>query len=431
LKEVLRDVLKSLLLATLIGLAGGGVHGWIGAVLALLAYALFRLVRHTIYLRRLIDWARTNPYTPPPEGGGSWGDAFFALNKRMRQTAEQRDQLELALERFRQVAEALPDGVMILDGNRHIEWMNMHAEAALGLHTQSDTGARLTHLVREPEVVNYLDQGDYGKALDFQTSRNPGHRLQLQLAPFSAGRQLLIVRDVTQLEALATMRRDFVANVSHELKTPLTVTLGFLETLQDGLHDTPPEELQRYLALATEQARRMQHLIDDLLTLSSLQTDAQPAEEDVAVGALLNEIRAETQALSAGRHTIHLDVAAASRLLGSERELHSAFGNLASNAVRYTPDGGSIRLKWRELPSGGGEFCVHDSGIGIPAEHLHRLTERFYRVDRGRSRDSGGTGLGLAIVKHVLERHNATLQISSSPGDGSKFCVEFPPHRVR
>lgn len=431
MKDTLGDVLKILLLAGVLALAGALVRGWTGALLAILAYAVFGMARHAIYLRKLVAWARQTNSMPPPDGRGLWGDAFYALNKRMHQAADQREQLAQALERFRQVAEALPDGVMILGADRYIEWMNTHAESSLGLHAQSDTGARLTNLVREPELINYLDQGDYGKALEIKISRNPGHFLQLQLAPFSQGRQMLIVRDVTQMEALATMRRDFVANVSHELKTPLTVTLGFLETIRDGLHDTPPEELRRYLGLATEQARRMEHLIDDLLTLSSLQTDASPAEEDVAVDSLLSEVLAETRSLSAGRHVIGLDVAAAARLRGSERELHSAFVNLASNAVRYTPDGGAIALRWRVPPEGGGEFCVEDSGIGIAPEHVGRLTERFYRVDRGRSRDSGGTGLGLAIVKHVLERHNATLRVSSRPGEGSKFCVQFPQHRVR
>jgi two-component system phosphate regulon sensor histidine kinase PhoR len=228
------------------------------------------------------------------------------------------------------------------------------------------------------------------------------------------------------------MRRDFVANVSHELKTPLTVTLGFVETALEALDDTPPQEIAHYLQTAAEQARRMQQLIDDLLTLSSLETDSPPPLEDpVDAAALLQDVFMEVQALSAGRHRIRVENQGPRGLLGSTRELRSAFANLAGNAVRYTPDGGEIVLNWSAEGSAGGRFSVRDSGIGIAAEHLPRLTERFYRVDRGRSREAGGTGLGLAIVKHVLERHQAVLQIESEPGRGSRFSAVFPAHRIQ
>jgi two-component system phosphate regulon sensor histidine kinase PhoR len=322
---------------------------------------------------------------------------------------------------------------MILDGHRTIEWMNLQAEVCLGLKASIDTGSRITHLLREPEFLAYLDGTDQRSApLELHTRRNPGRSLLVQAAPFAAGRTLLLVRDVTQLQKLATMRRDFVANVSHELKTPLTVTLGFIETAQDALHDTPPAEIAAYLATAGEQARRMRQLIEDLLTLSALETDAPPPlEERVSVAALLEEILQEVRALSAGRHRITLENTGPAWLLGSVRELRSAFANLAGNAVRYSPDGGDITLGWRVDGESGACFSVRDSGIGIAAEHLPRLTERFYRVDRGRSREAGGTGLGLAIVKHVLERHQATLRIESAPGRGSIFGVAFPAHRVQ
>jgi two-component system phosphate regulon sensor histidine kinase PhoR len=322
--------------------------------------------------------------------------------------------------------------VIILDGHRAIEWMNLQAEVCLGLKGSVDTGSRITHLLREPEFLDYLDSPDHrGVPLQLHTQRNPGRSLQLQAAPFAAGRTLLLVRDVTQLQKLATMRRDFVANVSHELKTPLTVTLGFVETALDALDDTPPQEIAQYLQTAAEQARRMQRLIDDLLTLSSLETDSPPLEEPIDAAALLTDICQEVQALSAGRHHITLENQGPRGLLGSARELRSAFANLAGNAVRYTPDGGEIVLRWSAEDSGGGGFSVRDSGIGIAREHLPRLTERFYRVDRGRSREAGGTGLGLAIVKHVLERHQAALQIESGPGRGSVFSAVFPPHRIQ
>jgi len=241
---------------------------------------------------------------------------------------------------------------------------------------------------------------------------------------------MLLVRDITQMERLETMRRDFVANVSHELKTPLTVVSGFVETLEDGWQDMQPEEIRHFLALAGEQAARMRRLIEDLLTLSALETDAPPLEEEVDMPAILAEIREEAQVLSSGRHTISLDNQGPDRLLGNAGEIRSALANLASNAVRYTPGGGRIDLHWQQTADGGAAFVVADTGIGIEDRHLPRLTERFYRVDRGRSRETGGTGLGLAIVKHVLERHGARLAIESRPGQGSCFTAQFPSRRV-
>jgi two-component system phosphate regulon sensor histidine kinase PhoR len=323
--------------------------------------------------------------------------------------------------------------VVILDGHRAIEWMNVQAEACFGLKASVDTGSRITHLLREPEFLEYLDSADHrGVPLELQTQRNPGRSLQVQAAPFAAGRTLLLVRDVTQLQKLATMRRDFVANVSHELKTPLTVTLGFVETALEVLHDTPPQEIAQYLQTAAEQAQRMQQLIDDLLTLSSLETDSPPPLADpIDAAELLADVCREVQALSAGRHRITLENDGPCGLLGSGRALRSAFANLAGNAVRYSPQGGEILLSWSGAGEGGARFSVSDHGIGISREHLPRLTERFYRVDRGRSREAGGTGLGLAIVKHVLERHQAALQIESEPGQGSRFSAVFPSHRVQ
>ncbi|OHC66843.1 MAG: phosphate regulon sensor histidine kinase PhoR [Rhodocyclales bacterium RIFCSPLOWO2_02_FULL_63_24] len=401
-------------------------------MMALVVVAFFFL-RQLWMVLRLIQWAACPLGTPTPSASGAWGAVFDALHKRGRLASAEREQATQELDRFRRAAEALPDGVMILDGHRAIEWMNLHAEACLGLKGSVDTGSRITHLLREPEFLEYLDSPDHrGVPLELHTQRNPGRSLQIQAAPFAAGRTLLLVRDVTQLQKLATMRRDFVANVSHELKTPLTVTLGFVETALEALQDTPPQEIAHYLHTAAEQARRMQQLIDDLLTLSSLETDSPPPLEDpVDIAALLADIRQEVEALSAGRHRITLENQGPRGLLGSARELRSAFANLAVNAVRYTPDGGDIVLRWSLEGTSSGRFSVRDSGIGIAAQHLPRLTERFYRVDRGRSREAGGTGLGLAIVKHVLERHQATLQVESELGRGSRFSAVFPPHRIQ
>ncbi len=433
MNAVLRELLTALALAALTALGGWFAAGERGAaIMALAAVGIFFL-RQLWLVVRLIHWARCPLGTPTPSASGAWGAAFEALHQRGRLASAEREQATQELDRFRRAAEALPDGVMILDGHRAIEWMNLHAEACLGLKSSVDTGSRITHLLREPEFLAYLDSPDHrGAPLELHTQRNPGRSLQVQAAPFAAGRTLLLVRDVTQLQKLATMRRDFVANVSHELKTPLTVTLGFVETAQDALHDAPPPEIARYLQTAADQARRMQQLIDDLLTLSALETDAPPPLEDrIEVAALLEDVRQEISTLSGGRHRIALESTGPAWLLGSARELRSAFANLAGNAVRYTPQGGAVTLQWSVDGTSGARFAVQDNGIGIAREHLPRLTERFYRVDRGRSREAGGTGLGLAIVKHVLERHQAVLQINSEPGRGSVFSAVFPPHRVQ
>jgi two-component system phosphate regulon sensor histidine kinase PhoR len=432
-KAVLAEFLVAVLLTMLATLAGWFAAGERGANLLLLAAIVFFFLRQLWMVLRLLHWAASPLGTPTPSASGAWGAAFEALHRRARLASAAREQATSELARFRRAAEALPDGVMILDGHRAIEWMNVQAEACFGLKASVDTGSRITHLLREPAFLEYLDSPEHrGVPLELQTQRNPGRNLQVQAAPFAAGRTLLLVRDVTQLEKLATMRRDFVANVSHELKTPLTVTLGFVETALDALADTPPQEIAQYLQTALEQGQRMQQLIDDLLTLSSLETDSPPPLEDrVDAAALLADICHEVEVLSAGRQRITLENTGPRGLLGSARELRSAFANLAGNAVRYSPQGGEIRLSWRAEGEGGARFSVSDTGIGIAREHLPRLTERFYRVDRGRSREAGGTGLGLAIVKHVLERHQATLQIESKPGRGSRFSAVFPPHRVQ
>ncbi len=399
------------------------------AIVTILAILL--LARHERQIARLTAWAEMPLGTPVPEASGIWSPPFLALHRRARQAATQREELIEMGERFRLAAEALPDGVIILDVHHTIEWMNPRAERLLGLDSNRDIGMMIGHLMREPEFIRFLDQAPEKQQMPLvvRPMRNPGHVLHVRGTPFSAGRTLLLIEDLTQLERLETVRRDFVANVSHELRTPLTVVQGFMETAKDGLtdelHPTTTAEVIQYLDMALDHSRRMHRLVEDLLTLSSLETDAPPQEEVIEVATLLALVREEIGALSAGRHEIHLDNTGPAKLLGSSRELHSAFSNLASNAVRYTPEGGKITLAWHGDWQGA-VFSVTDTGIGIEARHLPRLTERFYRVDRGRSRESGGTGLGLAIVKHVLERHEAMLVIDSMPGKGSRFSASFP-----
>lgn len=398
----------------------------IGLLLILLAVVW----RDGVQLRRLIRWAGQPIGTPVPDASGRWGEAFVALHKRSRAAAEQREQLHEALERFRQAAQAMPDGVVILGSQLAIEWANSQAEHLLGIDARRDAGAPVINIVREPNFIAYLQDGDYASPRVLRAVRQPGQSLQVRAVPFGQARLMLLVRDVTQFERLETMRRDFVANVSHELKTPLTVVAGFVDTLIDGWADLAPEEAKHLLGLAGEQATRMRHLIEDLLTLSALETDAPPQEEPVSMAAVLADVREEASVLSAGRHEIVLTDHGPATLLGSPRELRSAFGNLVSNAVRYTPAGGRIELHWQQDSNGEAVFTVVDNGIGIEAQHISRLTERFYRVDRGRSRETGGTGLGLAIVKHVLERHGGRLQIDSKAGFGSRFAARLPARRV-
>ena len=405
-------------------LAGGAI------ALGVLAFgALAILAWHLFQLDALARWAGGPLEVPVPEGRGTWAIAYGALYHRVRlRSARQRD-LRLALDRFVSGAEALPDGVVVLDARDRIRWANLRAQTHLGIDLAHDIDAPIVNLVRQPAFVHYLANGDFSEPVVVASQREAATMLSIQIVPFGIEEKLLMSRDITRLEAVARMRRDFIANVSHELKTPLTVVTGFLETLSDLKIDE--RQRQRYLSLMQEQAQNMQRLVDDLLTLSALESEHSAVQDaEFAIVPLLLQVSADAKALSGGRHEVTLTIRDAANVVGSRDELASAFGNLVSNAVRYTPDGGRVALEWRVTPETG-EFTVADTGIGIAAEHIPRLTERFYRVDRSRSRATGGTGLGLAIVKHVLIRHQAELAIDSAPGQGSRFTVRLPARRVR
>lgn len=415
-----------------LALAGGGalLGGVVGAVIAAGSALALAAWYHLRNLHLLVRWTREPVGTPLPRAVGMWDKVFADMSRRSRLAYDMRERLAVTLERFRDASQAMPDGVMYLAESDAIEWVNLKAEQHFGVDHVRDVGAPVTNLVRQPGFVQYLQGRSYEEALVLPSVRHGGVTLQVQIIPFGDGQKMVLSRDISQLEKLETMRRDFVANVSHELRTPLTVVGGFLETLIDGLDDFEREDVLRYLRMAHDQSNRMRYLIEDLLTLSALETGAPaPAEERVGVSALVHDVFAEMEALSGGRHTLSLKLEGDGVLLGSHKELRSAFANLASNAVRYTPAGGRIELGWRQDESGG-EFWVHDDGIGIDPQHIPRLTERFYRVDRGRSRETGGTGLGLAIVKHILTRHQAELHVLSRPGEGSRFSVRFPRARL-
>ncbi|TAN50619.1 MAG: phosphate regulon sensor histidine kinase PhoR [Betaproteobacteria bacterium] len=400
---------------------------------ALLALALLAtLLALALYLQRrqlgrLRRWAAQPRLADPPEAGGAWGEVFDLLHRHRRANLKRRRQLAQLIVRSRRAAQALPYGVTALDAGLRLDWCNDSARAHFGLDAVRDRGAPIANFVRHPDFVAYLAAREFAEPLRLQVSGGTARALSLQLVPFEEEAWLLLSQDVTGAERLEAMRRDFVANVSHELRTPLTVLTGFLETIHDL--ELEPQRVRDYLDLMAPQAARMRRIIEDLLALSSLEHAPPPPEARVALGALLERLRTETEQLSAGRHRISLSIAGDQDLLGAESELASAFLNLASNAVRYTPEGGEIRLSWRS-DTEGGEFAVADTGIGIGAEHLPRLTERFYRADRGRSRESGGTGLGLAIVKHALARHQAVLSIESTPGKGSTFRARFRAARL-
>jgi two-component system phosphate regulon sensor histidine kinase PhoR len=395
--------------------------------LALLAAGLaFALWRHLREFRKLRRWASQTRLTDPPEAGGAWGEVFNLLHRHRRATLKRRRELAQLMVRSRRGAQALPYGVAVLDADFRLDWCNDAARDHLGLDAERDRKQPIANIVRTPAFVDYLRAGDFSEPVRLDA---PGGRrtLSLQVVSFGDEEHLLLSQDVTGAARVEAMRRDFVANVSHELRTPLTVLAGFLETIQDLKLDA--SRVRDYVGLMAPQAERMQRLIDDLLTLSVLEHAPPPHAERVPLALLLERVRTETEALSGGKHRISLEIAGEHDLLGAEREIESAFTNLATNAVRYTPAGGEIRLRWKSA-DGGGEFSVEDSGIGIDPEHLPRLTERFYRVDRGRSRETGGTGLGLSIVKHALARHQATLAIESRPGKGSRFSARFPANRL-
>jgi len=402
-----------------------GVIWWMGGLVAGLVAALLGmivvLVSQLRYLQQLGNWLDDPQSGKLPDGWGAWTDVFARLYRLRRE--DERHQSELAewLARFRQAMSLLPEGVAIMDDVLFLEWCNPAAERHLGLTLERDKGLRVTNLVRHPDFIDYIILGRYEQPL---TLSFRGRKIECRIIPFENRRQILVTHDATDTERIEAMRRDFIANASHELRTPLTVIVGFLEiAMSDPCMDAATR--QAHLKLMTEQGGRMQRLIEDMLTLSRLESDEFPLRrERVDIAALVDSVAAEARALSGGRHEITVAVDGPD-VMGNMEELRSAFANLASNAVRYSPEGGCIALSWQR-----GEddlqFSVKDCGIGIDPQHISRLTERFYRVDKSRSRETQGTGLGLAIVKHVLLRHGGRVKICSKPGEGSTFTASLP-----
>lgn len=397
---------------------------WLGVALVLALMLAWELAR----LARLVAWLRRNTEEQAPESGGQWGDAVALVLRLYRRKRYHKQRLLRVLRELRQSTAAMPDGVVVLNPQAEMLWFNRTAARLLNLRGRGDVGLRVENLVRYPEFVHYLRSGDYGNPVVVRTTAGADLHISMQLVPYGAGQLLLLVRDVTRQARLEAMRKDFVANASHELRSPLTVISGYIETLaQDSGLDPalagPLQEMQR-------QAQRMNAILSDLLELSKLEaSDREVVGEPIDIAALLAQLRQDVLARPVHPAEVQLQVESAQQLLGDPAQIHSAFGNLVDNAAKYTPPSGSIAIRWWSDPDGG-HLAVTDTGIGIAPEHIPRLTERFYRADPGRSRATGGSGLGLAIVKHVLQRHGATLEIDSTEGQGSRFICHFPTQRL-
>jgi two-component system phosphate regulon sensor histidine kinase PhoR len=381
---------------------------------------LARLRKHTL------DDSVENMSLP----SGYWEEIFFRLQRLLRNLKLKIRTIEQQHDHFIEAFQASPNGIVMLDENDQIEWCNAIAERFFGLNFKRDVMQRINFLIRRPEFVQYLVKRTFDEPLLLERmGADSSLSLMLQAFPFGQNRHLLLVQDITDLQKADAMRRDFVANVSHEMRTPITVLMGFLETVQSL--DLDKAQQEQYFELMMSQAKRMKSLVEDLLTLANLEANSLPASmAPIKIETVMALLKNDAQALSEDKHTLNFECLAPNDLLGDEREVLSAFSNLVSNAIRYTPDIGSIQATWNVNAEGQGEFAVSDTGPGIAAEHLSRLTERFYRVDRSRSRDTGGTGLGLAIVKHIANRHQAQLLIESTPGKGSTFMLRFPKERV-
>lgn len=413
----------ALRISFIVVLAGLG-WWWFGPAVGLCAGMLglgVLVVVQLNYLYQLANWLDRPEANKLPDGWGAWTDIFSRLYRLRRDDEKNRTELTEWLARFRQAMKLLPDGVAIMDDVLFLEWCNPAAEKHLGFELERDRGMRVTNLIRSPSFIDYIILGRYDQPLTLSLRER---KLIVHIIPFENRRQILVTHDVTESLRIEMMRRDFIANASHELRTPLTVINGFLE-ISSNQTDLDSKTRANHLKLMSEQGKRMQNLVEDMLALTRLESIDYPVRpEHVNIEYLLTQVHEEAKALSNGRHEITLMVDGPD-LMGSVDELRSAFGNLVSNAVRYTPDGGHIDISWNETVDGP-QFRVHDDGIGILPEHIQRLTERFYRVDKSRSRETQGTGLGLAIVKHVLIRHNAVLTIESRPDEGSEFIVTFP-----
>jgi two-component system, OmpR family, phosphate regulon sensor histidine kinase PhoR len=425
--------LRYLIVLVLAALAGWlashafGVFPGLAAAISVMALPLGYSYLNVARLKRLFSEGGDEP---APAALGAWGQIFSSGDRLISGMRKHLRELESQHNRFIEGFQASPNGVIMLDAMLRIDWCNASAENFFGLNLNRDRQQIISYLIRQPDFVQYLSLKKFEQPVVIQ-QMGPLNDLTVvvQIFPFADHQFLLLAQDITDSQKTEAMRRDFVANVSHEIRTPLTVLIGFLETMQTI--ELKPEQQSRYLNLMMNQSVRMKNLVEDLLTLANLEANSSFApltEFDVA--SEMAALKSDAEALSSGRHRLVFEIDAELSVYGEQRELQSAFSNLISNAIRYTPEGGQITVSWGLSPSRHGVFSVTDTGPGIEAIHLPRLTERFYRVDGSRSRDTGGTGLGLAIVKHIANRHNAQLLITSVVGEGSTFKIRFAPERL-
>lgn len=421
-----QELFKAALRATLGALLGWVFDQWLlGLTIGIALY----LVMHLRYLAVLRHWFDAPKQVELPEPGGIWGEVFESLLDLQRRNRKRKKKLAAIVAEFQASTEALPDGAVVLGERGEIVWFNSSARTLLGLRSPQDVGQRLPNLIRHPAFTDYFTRGDYEGETEAPSPINAQLLLAYRIIPYGNGQRLLVVRDVSEVRRLETVRRDFVANASHELRTPLTVLRGYLDMMGSDAGG-PLAPWKGPIGDMRAQAQRMESLINDLLKLARLEADGPQLRQDpVDVSGLLARVVEDARAMSQGQHRFESELQPGLSLLGRDGELHSLFANLVANAVLYTPAGGIVRVRWWG-DGEGAHFSVADTGIGIAEKDIPRLTERFYRVDIGRSRSSGGTGLGLSIVKHALERHDGRLRIESELGVGSTFSCLFPPHRV-
>ncbi|HBC3448587.1 TPA: phosphate regulon sensor histidine kinase PhoR [Vibrio parahaemolyticus] len=408
------------------------IVGWIFGYMPwlLLAATALQLVWHLHNQVRLSSWLWDEKRLTPPSGSGNWESLFNGLYRLQQRQRRKRKELTNLIRRFRNGAESLPDAVVVFRAEGNIVWCNRLAQHLLGFHWPEDSGQPISNLIRTPDFIKYLNKKDFSEPLEMRSPLNVERMLELRIVPYTEGEHLMVVRDVSQLKQLEGMRRNFFANVSHELRTPMTVLQGYLEMTEDPDMIVGPMWTKAH-GVMTEQLNRMNSLVNQLLTLSKIEAAPMHELEDVVnVPAMLEVLEKEAFSLSGDdQHKLKFDVDTSLRVLGDDDQLRSAISNLVYNAVKYTPPGANIHVRWYQTAQGA---CleVEDSGDGIEPQHLHRLTERFYRVDKARSRDTGGSGLGLAIVKHALSHHDSHLEIQSEVGVGSKFSFVLPSRLV-
>ena len=415
-----------LILYIVIAAATGGLfgHSFLFILIALIVYLIFQL-RNQFQLH---NWL-LNRSTPLPEAHGYWGEIFNEIHLMEKDKRRNRERLNKVLARFQNAAQALPDGAIILSKYNDIEWANQTACTMLGIRAENDIGQKINNLIRNPKFGKYLKKKDYSKSITLSRPMQPEHQLEIHIIPFGSSQKLVLCKDITHIAQLEAMRTRFISNVSHELRSPLTVIKGYMEILSEEDNSISDYQKKIFTNMGG-QVHRMDRLVEDLLTLTKLETESVKPNEEINIASMLTAIRDNAEVYGKDKNqTVTLDADSRLNLIGDNDELSSLFSNLVNNAVRYTPNNGQIDILWYVL-GGKAVFSVTDNGIGIESTHLEHLTERFYRVDSDRSRESGGTGLGLSIVKHILDRYDGELNIKSTLGKGTTFICRFPIQRV-